>query len=197
MLHTTMYEDLRNEVIASNGTMTQQQKYNLADKYTQQIINSDSKLWGVSKHLSGYGTWKARIDFANEYHYGVKIKELLTIGLSSIITHDEDKTYSIQDWEEDIFYKLVDMIEEIEEESLNVDTKDISLNFKGAFLEWKDENGDKYIAHLGNDYLDKAEEVKEAFADALSYRMADDPVVSIEARMVALNYPVAIQYELG
>ena len=115
-MRTTMYEDLRNEVLSNKG-MAFGQVLELADKYTDLIINTDARMWGVNKRLSGYGTWKARIDFANEYHFGQKIKELLTIDLSSIITHNEDKEFTVKDWEEDIQEKLVSMIQEIQEES--------------------------------------------------------------------------------
>ena len=110
-----MYEDLRNEVQAHKG-MTFGQTLEMADKYTDLIINTDERMWGVSKHISGYGTWKARIDFANEYHFGQEIKEMLTVDLSSIITHDEDAAFTLSDWEEDIQEKLVAMIEDIQNE---------------------------------------------------------------------------------
>ena len=113
---TTMYEDLRNEVLSNKG-MAFGQVLELADKYTDLIINTDARMLGVHKRISGYGTWKARIDFANEYHFGQKIKELLTIDLPSIITHDEDKEFTVEDWEEDIQEKLVNMIQDIQEES--------------------------------------------------------------------------------
>lgn len=112
-MKTTMYEDLRNEVQVN---MTEQQKFELADKYADLIINSDERYISIIKRQSGYGTWKVRIESANEYCFGKKIEELLTIDLSSIVTHDEDKEFTIKDFEEDIQEKLVALIEELIEE---------------------------------------------------------------------------------
>lgn len=86
--------------------------------------------------------------------------------------------------------------------SIEVDTsvysQDILFNFKGADLEWTDEDGDKFRALLGNDYLDRAEYVKPVFAEALTECREDgDPVVSIEKYMEEQGYPIPIQFELG
>ena len=86
--------------------------------------------------------------------------------------------------------------------SIEVDTsvypQDICFNFKGAYLEWTDEEGDKFRAFLGNEYMDRAEYVKPVFAEALTERREDgDPVVSIEKYMEEQGYPVPIQFELG
>lgn len=115
IMKTTMYQDLRNEAQA-NKNMTFGQTLELADKYTDLIVNTDDSMIGVGKHLTGYGTWKVRIDFANEYHFGQRIADLLTKDVPSIITHDEDKEFTFKDFEEDIQEKLVALIEELNDE---------------------------------------------------------------------------------
>lgn len=106
MLRTTMTDDLIADIrkVSSNMSM-----YELASKYANLILESDSAFYGIERRLVGYGTWQARINFANEYHYGEGIAHLLT-HVSSIITHDEDKEFTLEDFAEDIEEELVNFI---------------------------------------------------------------------------------------
>lgn len=106
MLHTTMTDDLIAEI---STDMSFEQMLELAGKYANLILESDSAFYGIERRLVGYGTWQAKINFANEYYFGEGIAHLLT-HVSSIITHDEDKEFTLEDFSEDIEEELVDFI---------------------------------------------------------------------------------------
>lgn len=101
---------MTDDLIAEIRTdMSFEQILELASKYANLILASDSAFYGIERTLAGYGTWQARINFANEYHYGEGIAHLLT-HVSSIITHDEDKEFTLEDFAEDIEEELVKFI---------------------------------------------------------------------------------------
>ena len=81
----------------------------LSKKYANMITESDSAFYGIERRLAGYGTWRARINFANEYHYGEGIAHLMK-HVPAIITHDEDKEFTLEDFAEDIEESLVNFI---------------------------------------------------------------------------------------
>ena len=89
------------------------------------------------------------------------------------------------------------------EEDNSVHPEDVCFNFKGAFLMWKDNDGNRYYAHLGEDYLDKSEEVRPIFTQALNKCLEDgdpvdgDPVVSIENYLEEHGYPIPVTFTLG
>lgn len=114
MKTTTIYSEIINEVF-NKGSMGFSQVLDMAAKYTDEILSTDEPLWGVEKRLSGYGTWTARISFANEYTFGKKIVEMLK-GLPCVVTHDEDAEFCLSDWEEDIEEALVELIQSAADE---------------------------------------------------------------------------------
>lgn len=64
-----------------------------------EIINEDERVLSVNKRWCNYGTWKVTI-FANEYTFGAELSKVLkTI---QIITHDEDKDFTIADLADEI-----------------------------------------------------------------------------------------------
>lgn len=106
MLHTTMTDDLIAEI---RTDMSFEQMLELAGKYADLILESDSAFYGIERRLVAYGTWQAKINFANEYYLGEGIAHLLT-RIPSIITHDEDKEFTLEDFSEDIEEELVNFI---------------------------------------------------------------------------------------
>ena len=90
---------------------TKNELMQVVDNITREVINADNAFWGVEKRISGYGTWKAKINFINEYHYGRKIAEALLNDTGYIITHDEDRTFTMEDFKdkiEETVYELAD-----------------------------------------------------------------------------------------
>lgn len=69
----------------------------------QPIINdvmaTDNRLLSVDKQWINYGTWKVTV-WANDYHFGKELTQYLK--KISIITHDEDKKFTIKDLETEI-----------------------------------------------------------------------------------------------
>lgn len=95
----TTQEELR---IAAKKAETENDLYDVADRFAREIMHSDPAFWGIDRFQSGYGTWKVRINFANEYHYGRQLAELLVRNTASIVTHDEDKTFDMEDFLDEI-----------------------------------------------------------------------------------------------
>lgn len=75
---------------------------NKAFYFGGRIRRSDPVFWGIDKILSGYGTYRVRITFANEYHFGRKLAEALKNDTHSIITHDKERQYTLDDFEGEI-----------------------------------------------------------------------------------------------
>lgn len=74
------------------------------DKFFDEIMGTDDGLYSIyRRHESSYCTWRINLEL-NEYHFGSKLAEALLITPSrtktSIITHDEDKEFTLEDFEE-------------------------------------------------------------------------------------------------
>lgn len=106
MKRATMQEELINRVKAD---MTYNEALQLADEMTDNIINDDKVFYSIDKHFAGYGTWKANISMANEYHFGDDIANILT-SCGGVITHDEDKEFTLEDFREEILDSLTQYI---------------------------------------------------------------------------------------
>lgn len=79
---------------------TKQQAYAVSDLLVFDIINSDQRLLSCNRRpANGYCTWRISI-FANEYHFGKELGEILNS--IYITTHDEDKKFTPEDLREDI-----------------------------------------------------------------------------------------------
>lgn len=65
----------------------------------EMIKSTDERLLSVSKKLTGYGTWKS-VGFVNEYHFGEDLAKIIEKALTGTITHDEEKEFTISDFEE-------------------------------------------------------------------------------------------------
>ena len=75
------------------------------DDVIAEVMATDKRLFSIYKNWCNYGTWRVTF-FANNNHFGNKLAEKLNA--MSIITHDEDKDFTIED-----FRKLIaDVINE-------------------------------------------------------------------------------------
>lgn len=65
----------------------------------EEILKEDDSLFDAGKRWVYYGTWKVTL-FVNEYRFGSELAEKLR--KISVITHDEEKEFTIKDLEEEI-----------------------------------------------------------------------------------------------
>lgn len=78
----------------------------ITDRFTDEIINTNGRLYAIDRKQVGYGTWKHQL-WTNEFHFG----EMLSESLNELykITHDEDKTYTIRDFSEEIHSEVFEI----------------------------------------------------------------------------------------
>ena len=88
----------RIEVMAEKAE-TMVQLLNDIQSIVDEIMNEDSRLWATTKRMTGYGTWRVTL-FVNKYQFGNDLAEELNN--IAVITHDEDKEYTLADLEEEI-----------------------------------------------------------------------------------------------
>lgn len=88
----------RIEVMAEKAE-TMVQLLNNVQSIVDEIMNEDSRLWATTKRMTGYGTWRVTL-FVNKYQFGNDLAEELNN--IAVITHDEDKEYTLVDLEEEI-----------------------------------------------------------------------------------------------
>lgn len=88
----------RIEVMAEKAE-TMVQLLNDVQSIVDEIMNEDSRLWSTSKRMTGYGTWRVTLS-VNKYQFGNDLAEELNN--IAVITHDEDKEYTLADLEEEI-----------------------------------------------------------------------------------------------
>ena len=88
--------------------------YALSDLLVELIINTDQRVLSCDRrHANGYCTWRISL-FANEYHFGKELGEILNS--IYVTTHDEDKEFTPADLREDIDVKVTEwLIEKWEE----------------------------------------------------------------------------------
>ena len=94
----TLFQTLKSKT--ENLTINELQ--NEVQNLVSEIVNTDDRLLSVSKSWSGYGTWKS-VGFANKYHFGEDLTALILKGLNGTITHDEDREFKIEDFEDSLF----------------------------------------------------------------------------------------------
>ena len=78
----------------------------MIDSFVDEIINTDSRLLSISKGWMNYGCWEAKV-FANSYHFGIELSEIIEDCINGTCTHDEDKEFNISDYRD----KLIDILE--------------------------------------------------------------------------------------
>ena len=89
---------------------TKLQVYAVSDLLVELIVNTDPRLLSCNRrHANGYCTWRISI-FANEYHFGKELGEILNS--IHITTHDEDKDFTPEDLREDIDVKVTEWLVE-------------------------------------------------------------------------------------
>lgn len=91
---------------------TEAEKLAVCAKFANEIVQIDERLISCSRIRTGYGTWSGRLDFINEYHFGLRLTVIL-LNVPSIMTHDEEKVFSPSDFEEDIYEELYNHIDDI------------------------------------------------------------------------------------
>ena len=84
---------------AAKKAQTRVELMKIVSSFTDEIIAEDERLWSVNKRWRTYGTWRTEV-FANEYHFGCELANKLQA--IHIITHDEDKVFSLEDLREEI-----------------------------------------------------------------------------------------------
>lgn len=87
------------------GDYLHNELHDLVCDLTSEIIATDSRLLSVDKRWKGYGTWIS-VGFANKYHFGDTLAELITKALNGRITHDEDREFEVSDFEEEMYYRI-------------------------------------------------------------------------------------------
>lgn len=95
---TTIQERLHDECIKANSI---NELMSITSHLTSEIVETDNIFLSVDKHWCGYGTWKTSA-FANEYHFGEDLAKAIKNALSGHITHDEDKEFTISDFQDEI-----------------------------------------------------------------------------------------------
>jgi hypothetical protein len=78
---------------------TQNECAEKASEITEEIMQTDERLYSCDKKWTGYGTWKVTL-WCNEYHFGLDLTKRLEA--LYIITHDEEKKFSLEDFKEEI-----------------------------------------------------------------------------------------------
>lgn len=91
---------------------TEAEKLAVCAKFANEIVQTDERLISCSRIRTSYGTWSGRLDFVNEYHFGLRLTVIL-LNVTSIITHDEEKIFSPSDFEEDIYEALYNHIDDL------------------------------------------------------------------------------------
>lgn len=95
---TTIQERLHDECIKANSI---NELMSITSHLTSEIVETDNIFLLVNKHWCGYGTWKTSA-FANEYHFGRELAEAIKEALSGHITHDEEKVFTLADFQDEI-----------------------------------------------------------------------------------------------
>lgn len=91
----TQFERLQSKIINLNTQQLAEAVIELVDD----ILNTDTSLLNISKVRSGYGTYKSAC-FANEYHFGDVLADLIRAAIDGRITHDEDKEFTVAEFDE-------------------------------------------------------------------------------------------------
>lgn len=105
-MNNTIQDQLKEQ---AKKCSTKNELIQVVDNITREVINTDNAFWGIDKSRSGYGTWKVKIDFINEYHYGRKLAESLLNETGYIITHDEEREFTMEDFKDNIEEAVYDL----------------------------------------------------------------------------------------
>ena len=103
------------QIIASdiqrNNYQTRNELYEAVDKivYREIVENLDKSFYSINKYWKNYGTWRLDL-WTNPYHFGREISDRLN--RLSVITHDEFKRGSLDDFIDEISNEIQDWAED-------------------------------------------------------------------------------------
>ena len=98
-------KDLFKELVNGQGRPTN--KSEKAHELAEMIVNDDANMISVSKKLITYGYWRS-YGHANRYYFGDELAEVIERALNSSRTHDENKEYSVSDFEQVIAELIIE-----------------------------------------------------------------------------------------
>lgn len=102
-------KNLFNELKENEGNFSYEELRSLTDDLAAEIIRTDNSLLSMGKKWVNYGTF-ASTGFANKYHFGEELAQIIEKVLTGRITHDEDHEFRVEDYEEDISERLFEKL---------------------------------------------------------------------------------------
>lgn len=95
------------DLLRTNANANWNELYSKVDSiiYEEIFDGLDGTLYSVTKTWKNYGTWNVNL-WVNSYWFGKKVAEILN-GIN-IITHDEDKEFTIEDFADEITERITD-----------------------------------------------------------------------------------------
>lgn len=85
---------------AAQDAESKEELLDKVDCIVYDILQEEYRLWGIGRKYAGYGTWHMTL-WVNEYRFGRDLAGMLN--RLYIITHDEDKVFTLYDFEDVIF----------------------------------------------------------------------------------------------
>ena len=98
-------KNLFNELKENEGNFGYEELRSLTDDLAAEIIKTDNRLLSMGKKWVNYGTF-ASTGFANKYHFGEELAQIIEEVLTGKITHDEDHEFRVEDYEEQISERI-------------------------------------------------------------------------------------------
>ena len=102
-------KNLFNELKENEGNFGYEELRSLTDDLAAEIIKTDNRLLSMNKKWVNYGTF-ASTGFANKYHFGEELAQIIEEVLTGRITHDEDHKFEVKDYEEQISERIFEKI---------------------------------------------------------------------------------------
>lgn len=102
---------LQNEMLlAARDCETYIDCRNKAVYFGERIRNTDPAFWGIEKRFDKFGTGRVRISFANKDHFGFLLAKKLMEDTGYITTYEEDRVFTLNDFENEIDDVCFDII---------------------------------------------------------------------------------------
>lgn len=99
------------------NAQTMSERIDICDAIAADIINTDPALVSADKEWCSRGTWRVSL-WLNVHYFGKELTEYLKKRVY-LITHDEDREFTVEDLREhieDYAYEFASNYEEVEEE---------------------------------------------------------------------------------
>lgn len=93
------------------------QQYNAIESIVEDMMNESERVWRINRRWQSYGTWIVSL-WMNEYCYGKELTAKIN-KRCQIVTHDEDKEFSMSDFEDiltEVCIEYFDMYEPEEDD---------------------------------------------------------------------------------